>query len=25
MDDPEAMPDICRKCERYVSICDHKG
>jgi len=25
MYDPAAMPEICRKCEMYVSIFDHKG
>jgi len=25
MYDPERMPEICRKCEMYVSIFDHKG
>lgn len=25
MYDPEQMPEICRKCEMYVSIFDHKG
>lgn len=25
MYDPDEMPDICRKCEMYTSIYDHKG